>query len=106
MTGRGLDRFDNLKRLMALGFEPIIQKGIKGIAKAALDALSKALSQEPPPEQLGIASDQCQNQLTGICWMQKLGLTVEGVGDPFHRLHNDCYDGVCKAGLKVCLMRP
>ena len=53
MTRRGLDRFDNFKRLMGHGIEPIIQKGIKGITKAALDALSKALSQEPPPEQLG-----------------------------------------------------
>ena len=104
MAGRGLDRFDNLKRLMALGFEPIIQKGIKDITKAALDALSKALSQEPPPEQLGIVSDQCQQQLTGICWMQKLGLTVEGVGDPF--LHNVCDNGVCNSGLEVFSMRP
>ena len=71
ITGRGLGRFDNLKRLMALGFEPIIQKDIKDITKAALDALSKASSQEPPPEQLGVASDQCQKQLAGICWMQR-----------------------------------
>ena len=54
MTGRGLDRFDNLKRLMALDIEPMIQKAIKDIAKAALDAFSKALSQEPPPEQPGV----------------------------------------------------
>ena len=65
MAGRGLDRFDNLKRLMALGFEPIIQKGIKDIAKAALDALSKALSQEPPPEQLGVASESVPKATDG-----------------------------------------
>ena len=63
--------------------------------------MRQEMAKEPAPFQLGLAHDQWQVQLTGLGWMQHLGLTIEGMADPEHRSHNDAATAVCWAGLRT-----
>ena len=66
-----------------------------------LGILKQETAKEPAPLQLGLAHDQWQVQMTGLGWMQHLGLTIEGIADPEHRSHNNAATAVCWAGLRT-----
>ena len=100
-TGSSISNFHNVQRLRDLGFEKLVLEGVHNMAPAALSHLKDAMRDEPAPFQLGVAHDQWQPQLTGLGWMQELGLTIEGMADPEHRLHNDAGTAVCWAGLRT-----
>ena len=99
-TGKTPCHFDSLKRLDDLGFREALSRGPGALDGDEKAKLWEALSREPAPNAVGVAHDQCQKQLTGICWLQALGLVIEGCPDPLHRLYNDTDEAVCKAGLK------
>ena len=100
-TGSSINDFHNVQRLQNLGFEPLVLQGAHNIEEEALSRLKEEMAKEPAPCQLGVAHDQWQVQMTGIAWMQHLGLTIEGMADPEHRLHNDSATAVCWAGLRT-----
>lgn len=101
-TGSSISVFHNAQRLRDLGFEKLVLEGVHNYMEPeALSRLVDAMREEPSPHQLGVAHDQWQVQLTGIGWMQELGLTIEGLADPQHRAHNDAETAICWAGLKT-----
>ena len=100
-TGCSINDFHNVQRLRDLGFEPLVLQGVHNMAPEALSLLKKEMAKEPAPFQLGVAHDQWQVQLTGLGWMQHLGLTIEGMADPEHRSHNDAATAVCWAGFRT-----
>ena len=100
-TGSSINDVHNVQRLQNLGFEPLVLQGVHNIEEEALSRLKEEMAKEPAPCQLGVAHDQWQVQLTGLGWMQHLGLTIEGMADPEHRSHNDAATAVCWAGLRT-----
>jgi hypothetical protein len=95
MFGVSLSVFDTDRTLAATGLMPTVRAG-KGAPEGAFERLGALTT----PNFCGIASDQCQKQITGLtCLAERLRLNFEHLFDPSHRYHNNYNEALTRSGL-------